>query len=174
MSDHRQIAEQRGRATTIPQLATQGEALLIERLCRRIVALLDRQVSKGVERTCEAPAVIERLRKRKALLEQCPCGGKIGLMTGEAAGDVDRVRILQGGLRRCAFGEDPRTPFPPLANISPREPEAVHRPAESEIFLRSSLPKAPLERQAQIVVLLFKTPQPVGLLRTEQLLVRVL
>ena len=33
---------------------------------------------------------------------------------------------------------------------------------------------APLERQAQIVVLLFETSQPVGLLRTEQLLVRLL
>ena len=89
-------------------------------------------------------------------------------MPGEAAGGIDHPRVLQGRLGRYAFGEDPRTPLPPLGDIAPREPEAVHRSAEAEIFLSGSLHVTPLERQAQVVVLVFEASERVRLLGTEQ------
>ena len=139
-----------------------------------MVALLDRHRAQVVERKRDALAVIERSGKRKAFLEQCARRGIVGLVKSEAARDIEHPRVLQGGLSRCAFGKDTRTPLSPFGNISPRKPEAMHRPAKPDILLRSRLAVAPLERRAQIAVLLFETSQPVGLLRTEQFPVRLL
>src|ERR1700687_524831 len=105
---------------------------------------------------------------RQALLVQRSRGRIVSLLIGQHARCLERLRALLRWPLSSLLCQDPHTRLPALREIPARPPEPLQRPAKPKTASRSGLDEAPLQRRAQVIVLLVETLQPLCLLRTHQ------